>query len=82
MDRRSNSGASTIGDQRKRIAFALKATPSLRSSLTDADWLEEAWLDARSQARTDTGLDNFPDSCPWTMDQILPVSYLPVGGQP
>ena len=70
-DRRSKSRTSTIGDQRKRLALALKTTPSLRASLTDADWLEEAWLDARSQVRTETGLDNFPESCPWTMDQIL-----------
>ena len=39
-DRRSKSGTSTIGDQRKRIALALKATPSLRTSLTDEDWLD------------------------------------------
>ena len=74
-DRRSKSWTSTIGDQRKRIALALKAAPSLRASLTDADWLEEAWLDARSQARTETGLYNFPESCPWTMDQILSVTW-------
>ena len=74
-DRRSKSWTSTIGDQRKRIALALKATPSLRASLTDADWLEEAWLDARSQARTATGLDNFPESCPWSIDQILSVTW-------
>ena len=63
-DRRSNSWTSAIGDQKKRLAHALKTTPSLRASLTDADWLEEAWLDARSRARTETGLDNFPESCP------------------
>ena len=40
-DRRSKRGASIIGDQKKRIALALKATPSLRASLTDADCLEE-----------------------------------------
>ena len=74
-DRRSKSWTSTIGDQRKRIALALKATPSLRASLTDADWLDEAWLDVRSQARTETGLDNFPESCPWTMDQILLITW-------
>ena len=32
-DRRSKSWPSTIGDKRKRIALALKATPSLRASL-------------------------------------------------
>ena len=74
-DRRSKSWTGTIDDQRKRIALALKATPSLRASLTDEDWLEEAWLDARSQARIETGLDNFPESCPWTMDQILSTTW-------
>ena len=74
-DRRAKSWTSTIGDLRKRIALALKATPSLRASLTDADWVEEAWLDARSHARTETGLDNFPESCPWTMDQVLSVTW-------
>ena len=74
-DRRSKSWTSTISDQRKRIALAMKATPSLRASLTDEDWLEEAWLDARSQARTETGLDNFPESCPWTMDQVLSATW-------
>ena len=74
-DRRSKSWTSTTGDQRKRIALSLKATPSLRASLTDADWLEEAWLDARTQARTETDPDNFPESCPWTMDQILSVTW-------
>ena len=74
-DRCSKSWTSTIGDQRKRIALALKATPSLRASLTDAHWLEEAWLDARSQARTETGLDNFPESCSWTVDQISSVTW-------
>ena len=63
-DRRSNSWTSTTGDQRKRIALALKATPSLHASLADADWLEEAWLDSRSRARTEASLDNFPELCP------------------
>ena len=74
-DRRSNCWTSSIGDKRKRLTLALKATPSLRASLTDADWLEDAWLDARSQARTETGLDCFPESCPWTIDQILSVTW-------
>ena len=74
-DRRSNSWTSNLGDPRKRLALALKATPSLRASLSDADWLEEAWLDARSQATTETGLDTCPESCPWTMDQILSATW-------
>ena len=52
------------GDQRKRIAFALKVTPSQRAALADEDWLEAAWFDAPSRARTEAGVDNFPESCP------------------
>ena len=49
---RSNSWRSTIVDQRKPIALAIKATPSLRTVMRDPDWgREDIWLDARSQGR-------------------------------
>lgn len=76
-ERRSRSWENTISIQRKRIAIALKKTPSLKASLNDADWQEEAWLDAISQAQTETGLDVFPDSCVWKMSDILTEGWLP-----
>jgi hypothetical protein len=76
---RSNSWRSTIVDQRKRIALAIKATPSLRAVMRDPDWREDIWLDARSQARKETGLaeDELPEACPWTMEQAADRDFWP-----
>lgn len=76
---RSNSWRSTIVDQRKRIALAIKATPSLRTAMRDPDWREDIWLDARSQARKETGLaeDELPEACPWTMEQAADPDFWP-----
>jgi len=76
-ERRSQSWASTLRDQRVRLAIALRATPSLKASLDDADWQLEAWLDARTQARKETNLDNFPETCPWAMADVLTEGWLP-----
>ena len=37
--RRGSSGSRTIKEQRKAIAAAIRQTPSLQASLSDADWL-------------------------------------------
>jgi hypothetical protein len=39
--------------------------------------LEGAWADAVAKAAEETGLDVFPDDCPWTVEQVLSVDYLP-----
>jgi len=78
-EKRSNSWRSTINDQRKRIALAIKATPSLKAVMRDRDWREDMWLDARAQARKETGLaeDDLPESCPWTMEQAADPDFWP-----
>ena len=76
-NKRSRSWTNTINNQRERIAIAVRKTPSLKGSLADEDWQREAWLDAIGQAQNDTGLDNFPDVCPWQIDQVLSVDWLP-----
>ena len=75
--RRGSSWTSTIKVQRKALARALRATPSLSASLSDPDWLEGTWDDAVGKAIEETGLDAFPESCPWSMDQVLSVEFLP-----
>lgn len=69
----------TIDIQRERIAIALRKTPSLKATLHDADWRQDAWLDALSLAASETGLprSTFPSSCPWTIDQLLTTDWLP-----
>ncbi len=75
----ANSWRATINDQRKRIALAIKETPSLKAVMRDQDWQEDAWLDARTQARKDTSLadDDLPESCPWSMDQACDQEFWP-----
>ena len=78
-ERRSVSWQSTIRHQRKRIALALRKTPSLKSTLSDADWREEMWLDAIEQAGRETGLaeDAFPEACPWPMEKVMAQDWTP-----
>jgi hypothetical protein len=47
--------------------------------LTDADWLEDVWLDARNYASKETGIefDNFPGICHWKIEDVLQEDWLP-----
>ena len=76
---RTHSWRSTIGFQRKRIALAIKATPSLKAVMRDPNWQEDMWLDALAQASRETGLtvEELPDACPWTMDQAADQDFWP-----
>jgi hypothetical protein len=75
---RSSSWERTLREQRKRIIIALNKTPSLKTTLDDSDWLEDMWLDALSQARKETGMDSFPEQCPWgVFDEVLNAEWLP-----
>jgi len=75
--RRGSSWQRTIKEQRRAIAAHLQETPSLRAALADANWLEGAWADAVAKAADETGLDVFPEDCPWTVEQVLSADYLP-----
>jgi hypothetical protein len=74
---RGRSWQQTIKHQRKSIALELKNTPSLKTLLRDTEWQELVWGDAVSQAFKETGLDTFPEICPWTTDQVLSPDWLP-----
>jgi Domain of unknown function DUF29 len=74
---RGRSWSNTVKNQREAIELALQETPSLRGSLEDPFWIKKAWLDAVSQAQKETGLDDFPSSCPWTMTDVLAETWLP-----
>jgi hypothetical protein len=76
---RTNSRRTTINDQRRRIALAIKETPSLKAVMRVADWQEGVWLDARCQARKEMGLtgDDLPEACPWPMEQAVDPEFWP-----
>lgn len=75
--RRGSSWRRTIREQRRAIAVPLRETPSLTSSLVDPNGLEAVWADAVARAIDETGLDLFPDACPWTVDQVLDADFYP-----
>ena len=77
--RQGTSWQLTIKTQRERIKRRLKQTPSLKNCLTDSDWIADAWDDARDLAEKETAIfyDKFPESCPWTMDEVLNNDWLP-----
>ena len=75
--RRGSSWTRTLKEQRKAIAAAIRQTPSLKASLSDADWLAGVWADAVTKAVDETGLDSFPEDCPWSMAQVLTEEFFP-----
>jgi Domain of unknown function DUF29 len=76
-DKRTRSWDITIRAQRAEVAYHLKDTPSLRTRLTDVDWVDMVWRRAVGLAATETGLVDFPDQCPWTMADTLTEAWLP-----
>ena len=78
--RRTRSWQRTINVQRDGLARRLEKTPSLKASVRDPEWLAEAWNDALASAIEETGLDAFPDNCPWTADRILDAAFWPGEG--
>ncbi|WP_338862530.1 DUF29 domain-containing protein [Mycetohabitans rhizoxinica] len=75
--RRGSSWQRTIKEQRCAIIERLGRTPSLKPVLQDASWQREIWADAVSKAIEETGLDVFPDACPWSMEQVLGPTFFP-----
>lgn len=75
--RRSTSWERTIREQRKQVLRKLKETPSLGPLLGDPDWIEGAWGDAVTLAVNETGLDAFPETCPWPLADVLAEGWLP-----
>lgn len=76
-ERRGASWERTIREQRKSLGFHLKKVPSLRSKLSDSEWLESVWADAVTIAIKETGSEDFPEACPWAIDNILSQNWFP-----
>lgn len=74
---RGKSWQRTIAVQRKDIAYDLRKMPSLKTCLTDEEWLDLVWTKAIVVASNETGLDAFPDTCAWNMEQVLNADFFP-----
>jgi hypothetical protein len=74
---RSRSWKNTILTQRIDIKELLEDSPSLHYELGER--LAIAYEKARLSAEDETGIDknNFPESCPFTFEQLLKKDFLP-----
>lgn len=76
-ERQGNSWRRTIKEQRNSIRICIKKTPSLKSELNDEDWWSGVWSDAVAKSSEETGLHDFPEYCPWTVEAILDPAWFP-----
>ena len=75
--RRGKSWRQTIRIQRLEVEDALQETPSLKAHLTKIKWWQSVWNKALNQTIGETGLADFPTTCPWTFDEIMDENWLP-----
>ena len=75
--KQTNSWRATIRVQRTAIAKLLRRNPGLKPRLDEA--MAEGWLEARDLAIAETDLpdDQFPEQCPFTLDQVLSPDFWP-----
>lgn len=72
---RSRSWQLTIKEQRLRLEKLLQKNPSLQPSLTEA--IEDVYPLATLTAERETGLSLFPETCPYTLTEILSLEFFP-----
>lgn len=72
---RSNSWRASIVEARYRIAQLVRRIPSLAAY--PAQVLADAYLCGRAIAEAETGLENLPKVCPWTVEQVLDPDFWP-----
>jgi hypothetical protein len=76
-ERHERSWLATIRHQRTELRKLLRDNPSLQAYQESA--FSEAYQDARYEAEAETGLSRatFPDSVPYTVENVLDASWLP-----
>ena len=74
---RGRSWRSTIWEQRSRLRRLLRQSPSLVPLVPQT--LAEEYPEARQRASEETGLslETFPETCPWTAEQVLDTDCWP-----
>ena len=75
--RRGKSWLLTIKEQRKKFVNCLNENPSLKNKKEER--LVIVYEYAKLSAAKETGIteDIFPDTCPWTFEQIMDNEFFP-----
>ncbi|MGN6489439.1 MAG: DUF29 domain-containing protein [Devosia sp.] len=75
--KRKHGWKASIDEQRIRLTRILRKSPSLRAY--PAESLRGSFVIGRNQAISETGLDDsaFPQTCPYTVEQVLDADFFP-----
>jgi hypothetical protein len=76
-NKRTNSWLDTIREQRLQLLLILQDSPSLKPLLQQE--FEQWYRYARKEAAKETqlSLETFPESCPFTIEAVLDLDFLP-----
>lgn len=74
---RGKSWVRTIRNQREELADLLSSNPSLLPELRSEKWQRQVWENAVTIASKETGLDEFPEHCPWTFQEVADCDFFP-----
>lgn len=76
-NKRSNSWLGSIVEQRIQLLRLLRKSPSLKRELQNS--VADAYADAVLVASDETGIaeKNFPNTCPYNMEQLLNREFYP-----
>ena len=76
-EKRSKSWLSTIFEHRDRLEEDFADSPSLQPFFREV--FDQCYQKAKKQASIETGLpiENFPSHCPFTLEEVLDIDYLP-----
>lgn len=75
--RRCRSKKRIINAERLHIAYVLKDSQSLRAKIAAPDCVLLMWKKAVAEITNATGLDVFPEACPWSVEQALDDAFMP-----
>ena len=76
-DKRSENWRSSVENGRDAIADLIAESPSLGSY--PAPQLDRAYTLGRKDAAKETGIADLPETCPWTIGQVLDPDFWPDG---
>ncbi len=76
-EKRSKSWTDTIARERDNINDYIEDMPSLKRLLDAPEAIAKAYSRGRRDAMKETGINNLPRECPFTIEQVLDSNYLP-----
>lgn len=79
-EKRTRSWRSTLREQRRQLKLVFKDSPSLEKTYV-LSVFDAVYQDARQDAKEETGLnlETFPDTCPYSLAQVLDKDFFPEG---